>query len=63
MPDATEMREIANKMRREYQVPDCPLGVDGTMVYLGEKPLERDLPPNTTRQDFWCRQVLYSSFK
>ena len=58
LPDATEMREIADKLNRDYSIPKCPLGVDGTMVRLGEKPLEEDLPQNTTRQDFWCRQVI-----
>ena len=51
------MREIADKLQRDYGIPDCPLGVDGTMIRLGDKPLEMDLPTNTTRQDFWCRQV------
>ena len=54
LPEVSEMEELSKKNERDYQIPRCPLGVDGTMMPI-KKPQEEELPQNTTQQDFWCR--------
>ena len=53
------MREIADELEASFKFPNCPLGVDGTMIELLDRPRERQegLPANTAQQDFFCRFV------
>ena len=60
MPDAIEMQELAEKVERKFKIPRCPLGVDGSMIKLSEKPWEDNLPADHVPQNYWSRKQKYA---
>lgn len=56
LPTHREMQETANYFQERYRIPRVCLGVDGSLITLGRKPCESQLPPGFTGQDFWSRK-------
>ncbi len=50
LPTETEMRDSAENIFRRFGLPNIPLGVDGTFIRLGKKPLNAELMAEDGRQ-------------
>ncbi len=59
LPRQAEMRELANDLMDRFGIPRVALGVDGTFIRLGNKPVATDLPPGLHLQDIWGRKQFY----
>ena len=55
-PEPGEMRLLANENNRDYGLPNVPLGVDGSLIKLAEKPSKGECPPNTIPDNFISRK-------
>ena len=57
MPDDNELKELAKENKRRFGgLPDCVLGVDGTMLILSDRPQEEELAGGHVVQNFWTRK-------
>ena len=55
-PEPEDMRALANENNVKYGLPDLPLGVDGSLIWLAGKPRKKECPPKTDPVNFFSRR-------